>query len=186
MQTGGTQTGDSEASAIALREGYFPGLIGQVAERHAVYYHEAWGFDASFEIQVAGELAAFVARFDSARDGLWSAVEAGSRLAGAIAICGPREEEPALARLRWFIVAPHHQGTGIGRRLLGRAMGFCRLRGFEQVALYTFRGLDTARRLYEAAGFHLSEEHAVHQWGQSILEQRFDLKLGRGTAGRAT
>ena len=40
--------------------GYFPGVIGRITETHAVYYHENWGFDASFETQVGRELSEFI------------------------------------------------------------------------------------------------------------------------------
>jgi len=39
--------------------------------------------------------------------------------------------------------------------------------------LWTFRGLDAARRLYESVGFSLVEELKVTQWGQEIDEQRY-------------
>jgi hypothetical protein len=43
--------------------------------------------------------------------------------------------------------------------------------------LWTFRGLETARHLYEAEGFFLAEEHDVEQWGNIITEQKFVLNL---------
>jgi GNAT superfamily N-acetyltransferase len=164
---------------LTFRSGYFPGVIGQVALLHACYYHSAWGFDRSFEIQVAGEMAAFVARFNALRDGLWCALEPDGRLAGSIALCAPQPEERRAARLRWFLVAPARQGLGLGRRLLERAVAFCRLQRYSPVVLFTFEGLDAARHLYEAAGFRLAETHAVAQWGRRIVEQRFDLRPER-------
>jgi GNAT superfamily N-acetyltransferase len=160
----------------ALRRGYTPGIIGRVTEAHAVYYHRHWGFDASFEIQVATELAAFVAGFDPQRDALWAALR-DDRMAGFIAIDG-REAWTAGARLRWFIVLPEFQGTGIGARLAQAAVGFCRQRGYPRIFLWTFEGLTTARRLYERCGFKWCAEHEAAQWGQRIREQKFELNLG--------
>ena len=37
----------------------------------------------------------------------------------------------------------------------------------------TFRGLDAARKLYEAYGFALAEEWPGRQWGKQMFEQRF-------------
>jgi len=158
-----------------LRHGYFPGIVGRVTEAHAVYYYRHWGFDASFETQVASELAAFVASFDPDRDGLWSAFD-GDRAAGSIAIDG-REAWTAGARLRWFLVLPEFQGAGIGTQLTQAAVGFCRHRGYPRLFLWTFQGLAAARRLYERCGFSLCEEHEAAQWGQRIREQKFEMKL---------
>ena len=49
--------------------GYYPGVVGKITEIHAVYYHEHWGFDVSFETQVGRELSIFVSEFDKERDG---------------------------------------------------------------------------------------------------------------------
>jgi GNAT superfamily N-acetyltransferase len=66
---------------------------------------------------------------------------------------------------------------GIGRRLLEQAVSFCRSVGMARVSLWTFQGLDAARSLYEAAGFRITEERPVHQWGGKICEQKFELIL---------
>ena len=76
---------------------------------------------------------------------------------------------------RSFIVEPELHGTGIGRALLAKAVDFCRNAQYPRVFLWTFAGLEPARRLYEQAGFRLVEEHAVEQWGTRILEQKFEL-----------
>ena len=159
--------------------GYFPGVIGMITEAHAVYYHEHWGFDVTFETQVGRELSEFMAAFQEGRDGFWAAT-VGGRFAGSVAMDG-RQTSTEGARLRWFIVVPALQGTGLGKELLARAVTFCRQRNYPRVYLWTFQGLDAARALYEREGFRLCEEHVVDQWGQSITEQRFELDLpGRG------
>ena len=156
--------------------GYYPGVIGQLTTLHAVYYHTHWGFDRSFETQVGRELSEFMARFQPQRDGFW-AIAPRRTLAGAVAIDG-RLRESEGARLRWFIVDPDVHQQGFGRQLLDRAVEFCRTTGCRNVFLWTFEGLQAARRLYEKAGFRLTEEHRLDQWGQQINEQRFDLALG--------
>lgn len=155
--------------------GYFPGVIGMITEAHAVYYYEHWGFDVSFEIQVGRELSEFMAAFQEDRDGFWAVTE-GGRFVGSVAIDGTKAGTEG-ARLRWFIVVPDRQGTGLGKSLLRRAIDFCRRKGFRRVYLWTFEGLDVARALYEGEGFRLSEEHVVDQWGQNLTEQRFELDL---------
>ncbi len=65
------------------------------------------------------------------------------------------------------------RGTGVGRQLLSAALAFCDERGFAATHLWTFRGLDAARRLYEDNGFALAEERPGNQWGKKVMEQRF-------------
>jgi GNAT superfamily N-acetyltransferase len=156
--------------------GYYPGVAGKITEVHAVYYHENWGFDISFETQVGREFSDFLVEFDETRDGLWSA-KRNNMFAGAVAIDG-RTAQSEGARLRWFIVVPVFHGLGIGKELISRAVEFCKQKNYPKVFLWTFEGLDSARYLYEAHHFKLSEEHDVDQWGQTIKEQKFELHLG--------
>ena len=153
--------------------GYYPGVVGKITELHAVYYQEHWGFDVSFETQVGKELSIFVSEFDEGRDGLWVATAAG-KFAGAVTIDGEQAATDG-ARLRWFIVDPEFQGTGLGNRLISRAVQFCRDKNYAKIFLWTFEGLDAARRLYERHNFKLSETHEVDQWGRQIKEQKFEL-----------
>lgn len=155
--------------------GYYPGVVGKITELHAVYYHEHWGFDVSFETQVGRELSIFVSEFDEERDGLW-VITVDGRFAGAVAIDGQHATADG-ARLRWFIVDPDFQGTGLGNRLISRAVQFCKDKEFPRIFLWTFEGLNAARRLYERHGFRLCETHEVDQWGQRISEQKFELIL---------
>ena len=159
-------------------KGYYPGVIGKITELHAVYYYENWGFDVSFETQVGRELSEFVQRLDETRDGLWVATR-DSEFAGSIVIDGVEAFDEG-ARLRWFIVDPQFQGSGIGKSLISQAVAFCKKRRFPKVYLWTFEGLESARRLYEAVNFKLCEENQVAQWGQTILEQKYELNLAGG------
>ena len=155
--------------------GYSPGLIGRTTRLHAEYYHEHWGFDVSFEAQVGMELSEFLRDFNTQRDGFWAAWK-GTDFAGCVAIDG-RLKDSRGARLRWFIVDREYHGQGIGRLLMRKALLFCKETGCPKVYLWTFEGLDAARRLYEQNNFRLSEAHRVSQWGQTIVEQRYDLDL---------
>ena len=168
----------SPASATEAEfRGYYPGVVGKITEAHAVYYHERWGFDVSFETQVGRELSEFMNSFEEGRDGFWVAAVAGE-FAGSVVIDG-REAATEGARLRWFIVVPAFQGAGLGKALLSRAVEFCRIRNYPKVYLWTFKGLDAARTLYEGENFRLCREHVAAQWGQTITEQLFELSLQR-------
>jgi GNAT superfamily N-acetyltransferase len=159
--------------------GYYPGVIGKITEIHAVYYHQHWGFDVSFETQVGRELSVFMSEFDNDRDGLWVATS-NRKFAGSIAIDGHSAPADG-ARLRWFIVDPEFQNAGLGKGLISRAVEFCKQKKFPKVFLWTFEGLHAARRLYEQQHFQLSEAHDVDQWGRQIKEQKFELILENRT-----
>jgi GNAT superfamily N-acetyltransferase len=167
---------DNTRTAIEIvYGGYWPGVIGKITELHGVYYNENWRFDISFEAQVGRELSEFLRYFRDGRD-FFQTARAGNRFAGSIAIDG-KEAGSKGARLRWFIVPPEFQGLGIGRRLLRKAVEFCREAGYDRTILWTFKGLDRARSLYESVGFRIAEEHEILQWGNSITEQLYALDL---------
>ena len=164
--------------------GYYPGALGKITEAHAVYYYENWGFDVTFETQVGRELSDFVSRFDEHRDGLWVATNK-REFAGAIAIDG-RNAFVEGARLRWFIVVPEFQRHGIGKKLILRTLEFCKRKRYPKIYLWTFKGLEDARRVYEAVNFSLSEESEVAQWGQNIIEQKYVLQIAYNKEGQPT
>lgn len=153
--------------------GYIPGAIGRIAELHGTYYYKHWGFHLFFESKVAMELSEFLRRFNEAHDGFWVA-SVGEKIVGAIAIDGINHDRVG-THLRWFIVAPENQGQGIGKTLIGEAIEFCREKKFNRVYLWTFAGLDPARRLYEKFGFKLCEQCEGNQWGRTVTEQKFEL-----------
>jgi GNAT superfamily N-acetyltransferase len=155
--------------------GYVPGAIGRAAELHGLYYGREWGFGLGFEALVASGLAEFLQRLDPARDGFWT-VSRGGRVMGCVAVDGSKASTQG-AHLRWFILAEELRGQGHGDRLLRQAVEFCRACGHPSMHLWTFRGLDTARRLYEKHGFRLAEEREGSQWGERVLEQCFVLAL---------
>lgn len=156
---------------VEIASGYRPGVIGRIAEMHAVYYARTSGFGCFFEGKVASEAAEFTARLERPGNGLWLAVRGGT-VVGSIAIDG-EDMGPGIAHLRWFIVDDGLRGSGVGRRMLAEAVGFCDRHGFAETQLWTFQGLDAARTLYEAAGFALVEETPGRQWGTDVVEQRF-------------
>jgi GNAT superfamily N-acetyltransferase len=162
--------------------GFVPGTIGRVTELHGRYYSRHWGLDVRFEAEVAREMGEFMGRFDPAHDGVWVALE-GEAILGSITIDGGLSEANE-ARLRWFILDEACQGRGIGKRLMAEAMAFCEGAGFERVFLWTFRGLDAARALYDRWGFQVTESHEDRDWGDPVLHQRLDWVPGAPRGAR--
>lgn len=157
---------------VLIQAGLRPGAVGRITEWHGAYYAQSWGLSAAFEIEVARELADFAEAYRPERDLMLLAVR-GGRMVGSVAIAG--DGWPDQARLRWFIVDPAEAGGGVGGRLLEGALAFCRDKGFAAVSLWTFAGLDAARRLYDRAGFRLAEEEPFDGWGRPVVRQRLVL-----------
>lgn len=166
-----SRTGTRSAPKLVIESGYRPGVIGRAVEMQARSYARLAGFGRFFESKLAAEMAAFARRLEKPCNRLWAARRAGKTV-GTIAIDGEDLAE-GRAHLRWFIVEEGLRGGGIGWRLLAEAVAFCDGCGFREIELWTFRGLDAARRLYEAAGFALAEESPGQQWGKEVIEQRF-------------
>jgi GNAT superfamily N-acetyltransferase len=156
---------------------YFPGMLGGIIQEHAVYYNNFWSLDHTFEAQVGEEISQCLAGLKPAKEGIWAAMLE-KRFAGSVAIVETEEG----ARLRWFLVNPVFHGHGLGLLLLEHALRFCRECEYDSIHLWTFRGLEAARRLYMGHGFKLSEENKVCQWGRELYEQRYDLNLNSAEA----
>jgi DNA-binding MarR family transcriptional regulator/GNAT superfamily N-acetyltransferase len=165
------------AQAAAARDtvqivpGYRPGLVGRVAEMHAAFYSRHSGFGQFFESQVATGMAEFAGRLSEPCNGVWTAIQ-NDRIVGSIAIDG-QDLGNRQAHLRWFILDDGCRGSGTGRKLIGAALDFCDRFGFSACQLWTFKGLDAARKLYESVGFKLVHEEDGHQWGSIVTEQQF-------------
>lgn len=97
----------------------------------------------------------------------------GETLFGSVSLDGEDLEE-GVSHLRWFIVSPESQGLDIGNQLLEKATSFVDAAGFERTRLWTFKGLDAARHLYEKHGFELVRENPGKQWGTKVIEQEFE------------
>jgi DNA-binding MarR family transcriptional regulator/GNAT superfamily N-acetyltransferase len=153
----------------SIHDGYVPGCIGDVASLHARYYAQTSGFGVYFERKVASELAAFAEGLPAQGKGIWLYVD-GGRVLASIVIDGDLAKRQA--HLRWFIVDDALRGMGVGRALLERALAFADAH-YDETYLWTFKGLDAARHLYESAGFVLTDESEGRQWGSVVVEQRF-------------
>ena len=162
---------ESSHTAITVESGYQPGLIGRVTEMHAAFYARHSGFGQFFESRVATGISEFTGRLDQACNQIWVATHNG-RIVGSIAIDG-QDLGQNEAHLRWFILDDGCRGSGIGRQLLHEAIHFCDQFGFAATQLWTFKGLDAARSLYEAHGFELTKEEPGSQWGTDVIEQQF-------------
>ncbi|KMW58564.1 Transcriptional regulator, MarR family [Candidatus Rhodobacter oscarellae] len=173
--------GEKPKPEFQIQSGYTPGILAAVTEFHALYYAQNFEFGAVFERKVATEMAEFLARVDHPQNEVFYAAIHG-RVVGSVSIDG-EDLADGVAHLRWFIVGDQARGTGMGQRLLAEALRFVDDMGFAETQLWTFRGLQAARHLYEQAGFVLVEEKPGQQWGKEVSEQKFLRPHGASGAG---
>lgn len=158
---------------VKIRHRLGPGDVGRLIHLHGVLYAEEYGYDRTFEAYVAKGLAGFVRSFDPDLDRIWLA-EAKGRIVGCVAVVHHSEK---VAQLRWFLVHPDYRGEGIGKRLLGDALRFCRTREYRRVFLWTTSELAGAAHLYVLFGFRKTEKKTHRIWGKKLTEERYDLLL---------
>ena len=149
-----------------------PGDAGYVAYMHGRYYHKYHGFNDGAEYYFIKYLADFV--HDSEGGQLWVA-EVDGVISGSAGIVRVDNDT---AQFRWFFVEKVHQNKGIGSRLMKTALDFCRDMSYSNIFLWTFKGLDMARHLYDKAGFLVTEEKPNNEWSSAeIIEQKMELRL---------
>jgi DNA-binding MarR family transcriptional regulator/GNAT superfamily N-acetyltransferase len=158
-------------SPFTIHCGYRPAIIARTVEMVHLHMHRHFDFGLAFEARIAADLAEFMTRIDAPENETWHAELNGS-IVGGISIDG-QDLGAGRAHLRWFVVSDGIRGGGIGKALLAQALAFCDQRRFAETHLWTVRGLDAARKLYQSHGFELTEEYYGDQWGKRILEQKF-------------
>lgn len=154
-----------------IASGYHPGLIGTITAAFSQYFHTHCGLGPAFEVKVATEMAAFVARLPDPHCQVWHATH-GGQIIGSIFIDGVNLGE-GNAHLRWFMLTPQARGQGTGAALMEAAMDYVDAKAFTQTQLWTIKGTDAARTLYERHGFDLAREFTGSQWGAPVTEQHF-------------
>jgi GNAT superfamily N-acetyltransferase len=144
-----------------------------VLERHAHLYEDQEGWGEPFVALVARVIADYLEGHDHEREAAWVGQVDGQR-AGAV-YCVHNNDD--VAQLRLLFVDSAARGRGLGRALVQRCIDFARERGYERIVLWTNSSLESARRIYDAAGFRQTKEepHPVFPQGTAAQELWLDL-----------
>lgn len=170
-----TTLGEPSAATVPyLLRPQRPGDMGWVVQRHGALYAE-YGYDETFEALVAEIVAGFVRNFDHKRERCWIAERNGENVGSVFLIAHPERE--GVAKLRLLLVEPSARGLGIGCRLVEECTRFARQAGYHTITLWTQSHLESARRIYQAAGYQLMHEAPHHSFGLDLVEQTWELEL---------
>jgi DNA-binding MarR family transcriptional regulator/N-acetylglutamate synthase-like GNAT family acetyltransferase len=145
------------------------GDYGWVVHRHGVLYAEEYGWDESFEALVAQIVAEYMEHRNPERENAWIA-EVGDEPAGCV-FCTKKEQD--VAQLRLLLVEPWARGSGVGTRLVDECVGFAQQAEYARITLWTNDVLVDARRIYERAGFTLTQEERHHSFGHDLVGQNW-------------
>ncbi|WP_432932297.1 bifunctional helix-turn-helix transcriptional regulator/GNAT family N-acetyltransferase [Microbispora sp. CA-135349] len=149
------------------------GDLGWVVQRHGALYSEEYGWGATFEALVARIVADYAEDHDPRREAAWIA-EVRGEPAGSV-FCMRKDD--TTAQLRLLLVEPSARGMGIGGRLVEECLRFAASAGYRRIMLWTRDVLAGARRIYQAAGFELVEQHPAEESGIPVTDQVWAMDL---------
>ena len=147
--------------------------IDWVVARHREIYTAEYGWDSRFGDLVEEIASNFVRDFDPGCEHCWIAEKDGERI-GCVFLVKKSDD---LAQLRLLLVEPSARGLGVGGRLVQECIDFAVARNYRQMRLWTNDVLLSARKIYQAAGFHLMEEEEHSSWGKPLTSQTWELDL---------
>jgi DNA-binding MarR family transcriptional regulator len=149
------------------------GDLGLLTARQSILYLEEYGWGRGLEHNITETCAAFLAGYREGRDQCWIAEVAGA-MAGSIILTN---EGDGLSRLRLFYVEPIARGRGIGDALVKTCLNFARDLGYREMMLWTHQVLTSARRIYAAYGFEITETAMHDDFGKPELGEIWRLRL---------
>lgn len=151
------------------------GDIGWMTHRQGLLYHQQFGWNGEFEALIAGIYAQYAAAPEAPPKQLWVAEREG-RIAGSIFVM-PSDGLVGSAQLRMLYVEPEARGLGIGRILVDTAVAFARDSGYQRMRLWTHTIQQSARKLYQAAGFAVVESKPHRQFGKDLVSEIWELRF---------
>ncbi len=149
-----------------------PGDLGWIISAHGEIYSREFGFDGSFEINIADKVLKYFSTEDDFNR-IWIAMVDDKR-AGSVAV---RALSEANAFVNFVVVLDEFRGQGIARALMDGMIEHVRKQRFQKIRLETFTCLQAARDLYRDMGFTLVESNAIHAFGRDLTQEFWQLAL---------
>jgi DNA-binding MarR family transcriptional regulator/GNAT superfamily N-acetyltransferase len=150
------------------------GDLAMIAARQSILY-EAHGWGRPMEILQSEVTTAFLRDFKPGREQCWIAERAGT-MAGSVLIV---DAGGGVGQLRLLYVEPWARGLGIGAALVATCVAFAREAGYDRISLWTHTVLESARRIYEAAGFRIVATAVHDEFGKPEQGETWELALTR-------
>ena len=163
---------EKKRAPILLRN-HRPGDMGYVTHRHGALYFQEYGWDETFEALVAQVTADFVRHFDRDRETCIIAEQDGEIVGSAFVV----KLDEHTAKLRLLYVEPKARGLGLGSRLVSECIAFARRVGYKKMTLWTNSVLVQARRIYDRAGFVMTEQESYHGYGKDLVSETWEMAL---------
>ena len=149
-----------------------PGDLGWIISIHGEVYTREFGFDASFEINIADKIVKYFSeKHDFNR--VWIA-EVDGQLAGSVAI---RELPDKVGFINFVVVLNEFRGQGIARALMDKVIAHGRAHGKDKLRLETFTVLLGARELYKKIGFEIVEANELELFSSNMVQEFWELTL---------
>jgi DNA-binding MarR family transcriptional regulator/GNAT superfamily N-acetyltransferase len=166
---------DGASRAPLVLRPHRPGDMGWVIQRQSILYAQEYGWDGTYEALAARICADFIDHFDSHRERCWIAEREGEPLGSIFLVRHPEHEDTA--KLRLLHVEQAARGIGLGKALVNECVQFVRTAGYKRITLWTQSILTSAHRLYQQAGFQLTNEQPHHSFGKDLIGQTWELDL---------
>lgn len=170
---------DPAAERGFILRSFRAGDMGMIAARQSILYREDYGWGPEIEV-VEGEVTTnFLRHFKPGRENCWVA-EVDGIMAGSVFLT---DEGDGLCRLRLLYVESFARGLGIGRALVSACVDFARAAGYREMTLWTHSILETARHLYAAHGFTITETAMHERFGMPLMGETWMLPLQGDSIG---
>ncbi|WDU64767.1 bifunctional helix-turn-helix transcriptional regulator/GNAT family N-acetyltransferase [Pseudomonas poae] len=150
-----------------------PGDMGLVVQQQSALYAREYGWNWEFEALVAEIVAKYLREFDPACERCWIAEKDGEVVGSVFVV----RHDDSTAKLRMLYVDANARGMGIGQRLVDECLRFARQAGYSSMLLWTVNILTDARKLYQKAGFELTEEEPTVSFGKSLISETWSRTL---------
>ena len=163
----------SDANDVITIRPFVQSDIEYVISRHKTLYYAERHLNGTFSAYVDKIVYSFVEHFNPQTDCL-NILECNGVPAGSIAIAKVDDET---AQLRFFMLEPEMRQRGFGNKLMDMALQFCRDKRYKKVFLLTITAQIIARHVYETHGFYKVSSNDKSEWGEGVVEERWELDL---------